>query len=411
MPFCTNCGKEVLPTDNFCLSCGFDIRPRLQIYPPAAPSVTTGILGLGRNSVVYLSQDGLSGTRIQSDVWLFLPFILPLIPIAALYYVVQMGALAVYITVWVAASLVLYDELKWRGIQKVQRNQLDTVDSNQQTWRIGWRSIRMADWNGRTLWFSSVNPERKASVTFNQKDAPLVEQSLASWGVRYSLRSPRLPAYLTKFSTLVLLLFAISQAILILAATLPFFPGEGQMYTTILNNTQSQVVGGTFIGDFRDIFVNNIQVAWGGAIPFFGTFAFGLASYNTGRVIQVIAISAKPHPVPPSFVLIALYLLPHTWIEESAYPIATVAGILAVTRWRTVAPDAFARRLNRGSTKLVLAMAGVALILVFAGFIETIGIYAGYYEVLLWIPLAVIFYLFVMGNLKRRQDEPTIGSA
>jgi len=368
-------------------------------------------MGLGRNSVVYLTQDGLSGAQIQSDIWLFLAFVLPPIPITILYYVIQAGALAVYITVWIAASLVLYDELKWRGLQKIQRNQLGTIDSNHRSWRIGWRSIRMADWNGRTLWFSTVNPKRKASVTFNQKDAPLVEQSIASWGVRYSWRPPRIPPYLTKFSTLALLLFATSQAILILAATLPFFPGEAQTYTTILNNTQSQVVGGTFIGDFRDIFVNNIQVAWGGAIPFFGTFAFGLASYNTGRVIQVIAMNATPYPVSPSFVLIALYLLPHTWIEESAYPIAAVAGILAVTRWRTVAPDAFARRLNRGSTKLVLAMAWVALILLVAGLIETIGIYAGYYEALMWIPLAVVFYLFVMRNLKRKRDEPTIGSA
>lgn len=33
MPFCPNCGKEVLPADVFCLNCGHDMR---RVQPPAS---------------------------------------------------------------------------------------------------------------------------------------------------------------------------------------------------------------------------------------------------------------------------------------------------------------------------------------------------------------------------------------
>jgi len=159
---------------------------------------------------------------------------------------------------------------------------------------------------------------------------------------------------------------------------------------------------------FKAIFVNNLQVAWGGMLPVLGQLSFGLASYNTGRVIQVIAISDN---YPPSVVLITLYLLPHTWVEESAYPMATAAGLLAVTIWRSVSPREFARRVNWGSWKLVFAMCGVALILVAAGLIETAGLYLGTGELLLWIPVGIAVFFMVAWTHARRRSTPPLGSA
>jgi uncharacterized membrane protein SpoIIM required for sporulation len=264
----------------------------------------------------------------------------------------------------------------------------------------------MADWNGRTLWFTSRSPDRRLSITFDKDAAPLVEKTLASQGVRLSWRPPRLPPTLTRFWALVLLLFIIGQATLILAAVLPFFPGEEQTYITILNNTKSSIAGTTFIGEFQAIFVNNVQVALGGAIPFLGTLTYGIANYNTGRVVQVIALTNQPQ-VQPYAVLIGLYLLPHTWVEESAYPIATMAGIFALTRWRSVSPGKFARRLNRGSTKLVLALVGAAVILLAAGFIETLTTYLGYSAVALWVPLILLAYSWSRIRRQRRALHPT----
>jgi len=358
--------------------------------------------------VVYLTPEGLQGAKFRSGGVLFLASLLPIPLLIAAYLVVQSGAFAVYAAAWITLSLLIYDELRWRGFRGLEGYSPSSSQTGRESWFVPWHSLRMADWNGRTLWFTSLNPQRRVSITFDRNDAPLVERSLASWGVRYSLRPPKLPRILSRFSTLALILFVVSQLILILAAVLPFFPGEAQMYNTILNNTKSQVTNATFIQAFKAIYANNIQVAWGGMLPVLGQLSFGLASYNTGRVIQAIAISDH---YPPSVVLVSLYLLPHTWVEESAYPIATVAGLMAITRWRSVSPSEFTHRTNWGSWRLAFAMGGVALILLAAGLIETAGLYLGFGELLLWIPVGVAVYLIVTLDRERRLRTSQLGSA
>ena len=401
MNYCPRCGAPLIIGQNFCRNCGSDVRTRSPdeqaLVGPAYPVVK----GLGRNTLVYLTQQGLAGTKIRSDFTLFLAFTLPIPFLLGFYLSTQVGALAVYATVWLATSTFLYDELRGRGLKRLQSFDPEGPDSTRTTWLIPWRLIRMADWNGKTLWFSSSSPPRKASVTFDNADGPIVESTLASWRVGYSWRPPRLPGSISNFWTLSILFFAISQVILILAATLPFFPGEQQMYSSILNNTRSQVVGSSFLGEFREIYVNNIQVALGGALPFLGTLTFGVASYNTGRVIQVIALGDH---VPSAAVLLALYVLPHTWVEEFSYPMATVAGLLAVTRWDSVSPGEFVKRKNRASGKYLLALGGVAMTLLLAGLLETTTTYLGYAAVALWMPLVVLYYGFRKERKRRQRD-------
>jgi uncharacterized membrane protein SpoIIM required for sporulation len=402
--YCPNCGAPLAVGQNFCKSCGFDIRGRTKAGDAGALPVASAVYGLGRNTLLHLVPEGFLGIKIRSSMVLLLAFLLPIPFLAGIYYVIEAGALAVYFTLWVAASLLLYDEFRWRRLRDFYKHSPSDLTATEESWIVPWHAIRMADWNGRTLWFSSNDPARKLSATFDQKDSSVVESTLTSWGVRYSWRPPRFPPFLARFSTLAILMFVASQAILILAAILPFFPGEAQIYTTILNNTRSQVAGVSFFDEFRAIFLNNIQVAWGGAVPFLGILSSGLASYNTGRVIQAIAIGDQ---FPSSLVLASLYILPHTWIEESSYPIATVAGILAVTRWRSVAPDQFSRRVNRGSTKFALALGGAALILTIAGLSEVLVSYIGYGAVTLWVPLSVGYYLLMMRNRRHKRQLST----
>ena len=84
-----------------------------------------------------------------------------------------------------------------------------------------------------------------------------------------------------------------------------------------------------------------------------------------------------------------------------------MAGIFALTKWCSVSPSEFARWPNRGSTKLILALAGAAAILFAAGFIETLTTYLGYAGVVLWVPLIVLAYSWSRIRRRRRALEPT----
>ena len=400
MNFCPNCGASVAVGQNFCGNCGRDVRER-----PAPEEQGRPIRGLGRDALVYMTADGFVGVGLGATALLFLALLAPLPAIMAAYYLIQAGALVIYLTLWVVASALLYDELRWNRVRKLYGR---PPTGGASSWLVPWSSVRMADWNGRTLWFQSSNPGRKLSVTFDRDDAPLVERALGRWGVRYSWKPPRIPLLITRFWTLVFVLFAVGQVVLIMAATLPFFPGEEQTYVTILNNTKASIAGTTFVGEFRAIFLNNIQVALGGAVPFLGALTYTIANYNTGRVVQAIAITNQPQ-IQPYAVLIGLYILPHTWIEESAYPIATMAGIFALTKWRSVSPSEFVRRLDRGSSKLALALVGAAAILAVAGFIETLTAYLGDAAIAIWVPLGLLYYLWSRSR-KRRPAEPPASS-
>ena len=63
MPFCSNCGKEVLATDSFCWSCGSPLRAR---GPPVQAGVVPDLVGPGR-------------TPEKKNLWLalFLSFLVP----------------------------------------------------------------------------------------------------------------------------------------------------------------------------------------------------------------------------------------------------------------------------------------------------------------------------------------------
>lgn len=413
MNYCPRCGARLGPDQNFCGNCGLDLR-RLQ-FDQAEASQATPARGLWRNTVVYLTRDGVQGVVVRSMGVLALAAVSALFLAALIYYETQAFALAVYIALWIATSGLLYDELRWRGVRGLG-DVPPQKGGGRKLWLVPWQSVRMADWNGRTLWFTSSSPTHKVSATFNKEDAPLVERTLASNGIRYSRGAPRLPSAFTRFSTLALLMFIIGQAILILAALLPYFPGEQQLYTTIYNHTKDQIAGATFVGEFAAIFLNNIQVAWGGSIPFLGALTYGLANYNTGRVIQAIAtlntnpITNAPQPLPPYVVLVALYVLPHTWIEESAYPIATVAGTLALTKWRSMSPAEFVRRRNWGSARLLLALGGTAVILLVAGLVETATSYVGDGIVALWVPIALLYFVSRRRWKRRVGTEPAAGS-
>lgn len=406
--YCPSCGVQVRAGQSFCERCGVDLRAR-RAGGPAEPVLSTEVRGLARNRLVYMTREGLTGVRISSEAWMVAVIAAPLPLLAAFWYTTGWGSLATYITLWLVSGGLLFDWLKWRGLRKIGGRGERAEERS--SWRVSLASLRGVDWNGKTLWFSRPERPRKVSITFDRKNAPRVESNLRSQGVNYSWRPPRLPSRLTGFWSLVVLVFVASQVVMFMAATLPFFPGEQQVYTTVLNSTRSQVVNATMVDQFRVIYFNNLQVAWGSMVPGLGAISFAAASYNTGRVIQVIALSdtATLHQsVSPALVYLSLFFYPHSWVEEASYPIAVVAGVLGITRWRSVSPEAFARFANRGSTRLALALVGVALSLMVAGALEVsepaLGFSSGAF--LLWVPVLVGGWVLYVAYKRRAAREP-----
>src|SRR5574340_9877 len=111
MNYCPDCGARLRAGQNFCGNCGADVRESpapTQGKEAAAPEVQ----GLGRNTVVFLTAEGIRGVELSSTALLISAIFIPLPVIAAIYYMIQAGALAVYVTLWVAAAALLYDELR-----------------------------------------------------------------------------------------------------------------------------------------------------------------------------------------------------------------------------------------------------------------------------------------------------------
>jgi uncharacterized membrane protein SpoIIM required for sporulation len=305
--------------------------------------------------------------------------------LAALSFALQPDSAAVYVVGWLVMAALLYDEMKLRGLRRLGKLTADELMVMRGTLMMAWSSIRRANWDGSVLAISTV--ERwKTVMTFEDSDSAVVEGNLTAWGV--PLRRKALGGsarFFGSFLVLVIVLFVVSQAILIAAAVLPFFPGEEQVYSSALNRLQGNVTDIPLLQQFEFIYSNNLQVATANMLPGLGALTLGAASYNTGRIVQVIGLNKQ---VPSLVVLFTLYLYPHSWVEELSYPITTAAGIMLLTRWRRISPEKFMHRANWGSVKFALALAGVAAQLTVAGFLEVVEPGLGGYALLLWVPVA-----------------------
>jgi uncharacterized membrane protein SpoIIM required for sporulation len=399
MNYCPNCGARLMEGQNFCRSCGLDLRARAGAEASGQRGAMPHVRGASSNAVYYVTRDGLRGVRVLPPLTIALCALLPLPVLAVLGVVFQLDSAAIYIVVWLVLVVLLYDEMKWRRLRKLEGLAPEEMTTARKTWMIAWRSIWKASWDGGTLTASS--PDRlRTAITFDDANSATVEGSLAVWGVPLRRKQAgRTARIFRSFLALVVILFVISQGILISAAVLPFFPGEEQVYTSALNHIQGNLTNTSLLQQFELIFSNNLQVATVNMLPGLGALTFGAASYNTGRIIQVIGLHQR---VPAILVVLSLYLYPHSWVEELSYPAATAAGIMLITSWRRLSPERFSRRANRGSVKFALALGGVAVQLTVAGFLEVVEPGLGVYVLLLWIPVAAGAILFVAWRQRTR---------
>ena len=142
-----------------------------------------------------------------------------------------------------------------------------------------------------------------------------------------------LRAFVSRRLTFFGVLFAAELAVFIVLPSIPFLRGEQQSYTQQAQQLGNMLNGRTFLEQTWVVYFNNLRVALVEMIPGLGAVVFGASLYDTARVTQAIALTQN---LPAGLLVLLLFILPHSWIELSAYPVATGEGILflnSLLRW------------------------------------------------------------------------------
>jgi hypothetical protein len=256
---------------------------------------------------------------------------------------------------------------------------------------IPWSSIQSMRIKGNKLSFRSVSGW--FSTTIDRTDADRLGQKASSVLGGSFTKIPEEPPRFSptaKFFLITAAIFLITEGITFSASLTPFFAGEQSSYTNVYNNVKSGL-GTTFFQQWTAIFANNVDVALESFVPALGSLVLGVASYNTGRIIQVIAIQSTATlgiNIPPSAILLSLYILPHSWVEEVSYPLAGALGFYMFT-WRHQSYSEFSSWKTRASTKVTIGFAFVALVLAIAAVLEVVEGYLQLGALLLWVPVVL----------------------
>jgi uncharacterized membrane protein SpoIIM required for sporulation len=206
-----------------------------------------------------------------------------------------------------------------------------------------------------------------------------------------------LRAFLNRRLTFFAFLFALELVVFFALPSVPFMQGEQQSYTKQAQEMASILNGTTFLQQTWLIYSQNLRAALLEFVPGLGAVIFGASLYDTARVTQAIALTQN---LPASLLMLLLFTLPHSWIELSAYPVATGEGILllnSLLRWLLKEEK---WRIGVELRQLALAVGLVATILLVAAVFEVEEIQLGLQGFVLWGPFGVLAALTLV--LRRR---------
>lgn len=382
MGFCPSCGAQLEPDQNFCGKCGRDVRGHPAVLGPAPPvTQMTPVYGMDLRRLFVLGDEGI--TSIGAGTW-----VVYLLIAVVIVYIAAMADFfpdAVSFPTVIALVLILLpiaNEFRHRRLEGLLR--LPRVDllRRKGTASTTWESISAMSIKGKTLTYEAGWERRKMAI--EESDIPSLSAKAASTlGAKFRvLPERRMFSGSMKFLILALSLFILAQIVLIAASVTPFFPGEEARYSVVVNSTRTSISGAPIMAQFGMIFLNNVQVALLSFVPGYGFLLLSFASYNTGRVIQVIALQDG---VSPSYVLAVLFALPHSWVEEICYPLAEALGIYALLEWRRMTYKDFSVWWKR--ERLSLGFAAVAGLLAIAATLEVLEPQMGLYALYLWAPV------------------------
>ena len=146
---------------------------------------------------------------------------------------------------------------------------------------------------------------------------------------------------LTRRVRVVALIFVLEAAFFFWVANQPLSPDEMAVYSQGISNLRDQIQSSSPLGLFVQIFLNNFRASLAMYPPVLGQLYFVLIGYNTARTIQVIAIQSN---LSPTYVLTRLYMVPHTWVELSAYALATTEGLYVISSFLGIGRAGSGRR-------------------------------------------------------------------
>ena len=405
MNFCPECGVGVNPDQKFCRNCGYNLGARDSL---SGGQQTSGqylhFLGLGALSAYYLDLRGLSSVRVVPYLTL-MALAAAALPVAVgVYLLISTVSFGGLVMIWLFVFYPFYDELRYKKLSKLEGNRLDDMEKTGGSRTITWDSITRAVLGGRTLsvYCGGRRPQARLNLVVKDDEGEAAIRALESnLGPRLvRSKTHRTLAYVTRPGPAVAILFLLSQAILVAAAGAPFFPGEQETYTTLLNSTDQLFQGASILQQYWLIFFNNLGIALSAAVPGLGQILLFAASYNTGRVIQVISIRAS---VAPQLVVASLYLSPHSLLEELCYPLFSVGWIYYTSGGHqyTIHDLTIGRR-KRRSIKILISLAEFTLLLAVAALFEVTEPRLGLGGLLFWIPVgAGAVYLFRRSRLPR----------
>jgi len=365
------------------------------------------LLGLSALNAYYMDRRGLTSVQLVSDF--------AAIALAAITFLFAVGVklllsnLSFYGIgmVWLLVSYPFYDELRYRKLSKLEGARLDEIEATRGSRTIAWDSITRAVLGGRTLSVyrggRRLQARLKLLVEDDKRQAAILTLESNLGGRLVRPKTHRTLAYVLRPGPLVAIIFLISQAILVTAAVAPFFSGEQELYTTLWNSQRQTFQEASLFSQYLSIFSNNLGVALSGTVPAFGQFFLLVASYNTGRVIQVISIQAS---LPPQDVVTILYLSPHSFLEELSYPLFSVLWIYYWSRGDRYTIHELAIRRRRNSVKVLVILAEFTLLLAVAALFEVAEPLLGLGGLLLWIPVgAGAVYLFRRSRMHRSSQR------
>ncbi|MBI3858913.1 MAG: stage II sporulation protein M [Thaumarchaeota archaeon] len=377
MNFCPSCGEPCEPAQNFCKRCRYELRARAATEE--AVRLPAPVYAMEGASLYVMDDWGVTrvSTRGNASAVILLLVAFSTGIAAVLYDLTRTYAPGIVLFLILAP---VADTLRYRRLRSVISLPRESMLRLRGSWFVPWAGLTYMTVKGRRIRFMT-NSWR--SATIDPSDIPSVAAKGASALGRRFFSYPEgrrvLGSGLRRFWTLVIIIFVLDQALLVGAAVTPFFPGEKEAYLTLTNSQQQGIASLPPILQLAAIFSNNAQVALLTLIPGLGLFTFAASTYNTGRVIQVIADRDN---VSSPAILFILFLLPHSWVEELSYPLAAALSLYYLTEWRRPSFREFSDVWKR--SRLSVATGLIAVTLAFAAALEVTEPLLGASALLLW---------------------------